>query len=346
MERRRFLTRAGQTAAGAGLAGLAGCTSIDRLTGGGGQEELALAFQAPAETTDVNTWYGAREIAPDEQGLETTVKVFEGVDLAVQSVLAGETSVARGSVTAAATVVESGKPFEFLIAPLRSTDYVLVTRPEIDSLEAIVEEDAVIGMSAPTGLDAVQVAALMFETDLIDDVNELNFQRVGYSSARRGALLQGDIDVSPQHYAQWLTMREEEPSLNVLAEFGQELDDWIQETFMAPAEVVERDRERIVPFLAAQLEANRRLYDDYENYRRLVQTYVPGGGPEEAILEQTYEFLTDIEIWPRNGGLSEASVDYMLDLSDRVGLTDERIPTGEAMNRGPLEEALAEVGRV
>jgi ABC-type nitrate/sulfonate/bicarbonate transport system substrate-binding protein len=346
MERRKFLARAGQTATGAALASLAGCSSIDRLTGGGGSQELALAFQAPAETTDINTWYGAREIAPEEQGLETTVKVFEGVDLAVQSVLAGETSIARGSVTAAATVVESGKPFEFLIAPLRSTDYVLVTRPEIDSLEAIVEEDAVIGMSAPTGLDAVQVAALMFENDVIDDVSELNFQRVGYSSARRGALLQGDIDVSPQHYAQWLSMREEDPDLNKLAEFGAQLDDWIQETFMAPAEVVERNRESVVAFFAAQLEANRRLYGDYENYRRLVQTYVPGGGPDEEILRPTYDFLTDIEIWPRNGGLTEANVDYMLDLSDRVGLTDERIPTDEVTNRGPLEDALSEVGRV
>lgn len=331
MDRRTFLARSG---AAAGIAGLAGCSSV--LDGG---SELGVAFQAPAETVDINTWYAIQEIAEERGTVKPNVEVFEGVDLAVQSVLSGDSDVARGSVTAAATLADAGKEFRFIAAPIRSTDYVLVTREGIDSLSDIVEQDAVIGMSAPTGLDAVQTAALLFEEGVIDSVDELNFQRVGYSSARQAAIKEGSIDVSPQHYAQWLSMREADPSLQRLATFGETLDQWIQETYMAPRSVIEERHDELVDLLAAQLVANDRLYGNFDRYARLVSEYVEGGGPDEELLRDNYEFLTDIEVWPPDGGLDRAKVDYMLDLSDRVGLTDSRIPTDEMMDRRPLEAA-------
>lgn len=339
--RRAFLRRAGTAVAGVGSLTLAGCST----RGVSGEttstdEPLRLAFQAPAETTDVNTWVGAREFAAD-RGLDVTVDVFEGVDLAVQSVLSGEADVARGSVTAAAAVIEAGRPFEFVVAPIRSTDYVLAAQPGIESLADVVEQDATIGMSAPTGLDAVQVAAAMLQAGAIDGVDELNYQRIGYSGARKEAMLGGDIDVSPQHYAQWLDMREQNEDLRTLLRFGETLDSWIQEVFMIPRDVVDARRADVVSFVAAQLQGSRALYDGYDRYRRAVREYVPGGGPDEATLEPTYEFLTDVGIWPRDGGLRRENVDYMLDLSSRVGLTDERIPTDDPLNRGPLEDALA-----
>jgi hypothetical protein len=339
IRRRKFLKSGAATTTAVGAAGLSGCSAL-----AGGSETLKLAYQAPAETVDINTWYAAKGIAPREYDLDPEVSVFEGVDLAVQSVLADEAHLARGSVTAAATIVDAGKDFEFVFAPVHSTDYVLVTRPEITSLEQIVEQDAVIGMSAPTGLDAVQMAALMFEKGVIDNVDELNFQRVGYSGARKSAILEGSIDVSPQHYAQWLTMKGEESDLNRLAAFGDVLDKWIQETFLVPSKTVEDRREQLVDFLAAQLLADRRLYGDYERYRGLVEEHVEGGGPSDEILQKTYQFVTDIDIWPPDGGLTQENVDYMLDLSNRVGLTDTRIPTDQVLNRGPLGDALERVG--
>jgi hypothetical protein len=63
-------------------------------------------------------------------------------------------------------------------------------------------------------------------------------------------------------------------------------------------------------------------------------------------LEPTYEFLTDIQVWPRNGGLARADVSYMLELTNQLGVTGGRVPTDEVLNRSPLEAALDEVGRV
>jgi len=348
LERRSLIKRGMGAAAAASLPGIAGCTGA--RPGGGSPDEnggkLRFAYSAPAETTDINTWYGPREIAVDDYGLETSIKTFEGVDLAVQSVLAGEADVARGSTTAAASVVDAGKPFRFIFSIQHSTDYVLVTRPGIESLEDVVADDAVIGMSAPTGLDAVQTAAAMFERGVIDSADELNFQRIGYSGARQSALLEGSIDVSPQHYSQWLQMREQNGDLNRVITFGELLDGWIQETYMAPEREIEEHYDAIVDLLAAQLTAHRNLYDDFELYERVVRKFVPGGGPDEENLRETYEFLNEIEIWPKNGDLSEGNVDYMLDIADRLDLTDERIPTDDVLDRGPLEDALAEVDRV
>ena len=339
MDRRAFLARTGVVA---GIGGLAGCSSVSGL--GGGDESLGLAFQAPAETVDVNTWYAADGVIAEHGGDALEPGVFEGVDLAVQSVLSGDNDVARGSVTAAAALADSGQEFRFVAAPIRATDYVLVAREGIDSLEAIVEQEATIGMSAPTALDAVQTAALLFEEGIIDDVDELDFQRVGTSGTRMSAIQEGSIDVSPQHFAQWRVLREEDDSLRRLATFGDRLDSWVQETYMAPASVIEERREELTEFLAAQIVANRRLYGDYERYAGLVDDHVDGGGPEASVLEASYEFLTEVGVWPEDGGLARENVDYMLDLSNRLGLTEERIPTGEILERGPLEDALDRVG--
>lgn len=331
MRSRRSFLRSGALVAAAGVAG---CTGR-----GAGDGPLRIAFQAPAETVDINTWHGVTEYTD----VETDVTVFEGVDLAVQSVLSGEADIARGSVTAAATLAETEEPFRFVAAPVRSTDYVLVTRSGIDSLEAIVEQDATIGMSAPTGLDAVQVAAVMLEAGVIDSADELNYQRVGYSGARRSAVIEGEIDVSPQHYAQWRSMREEADLNNLLA-FGDRLDSWIQETFMLPPRTLEQRPDAVQSFLEGQLRANRALYGDYELYQSVVERHVDGA-PPASVLEPTYEFVTGIDIWPRNGGLTRDRVDYMLDLTDRLGVTEERVPTDEILERGPLDDALEAVGR-
>ncbi|GGN09654.1 ABC transporter substrate-binding protein [Halarchaeum nitratireducens] len=341
MRRRAYLRTGAAVIGSTGIAGLAGCGGSG---GGGDGGTLRLAFQAPAETVDVNTWDAADRVAPAEYDLDTSIDVFEGVDLAAQSVLSGNADVARGSVTAAANLVAAGREFTFVSVPIRSTDYVLVTDGEIDSLEAIVEQDAVIGMSAPNGLDAVQTIALLSEEGVIESADELNFQRVGYSSARRAALAEGSIDVSPQHYAQWLAMREEGDGLTRLATFGDVLTSWIQETYMVPQSVIDEKRPQLVDFVAAQLLANRRLADDYERYGTLIDEYVDGGGPEERVQRRTYDFLTDVDVWPPGGGLGRDEVDYMLDLSARVGLTDERIPTDDVMDRSILDDALARVG--
>ena len=347
--RRDLLSRIG-AAGSASLALGAGC--VGRPVGGsdGGSDDgvgsLDIAFQAPAETTDVNTWLGAERFAPNDYELSTSIDVFEGIDLAVQSVLGGEADMARGSIPAAASIIAAGRPFEFVMSPVETTDYVLVTRPGIESLADIVEQDAVIGMSAPTGLDAVQVAAVMLQAGVIDSIDRLNFQRVGYSSARRTAIRNGEIDVSPQHFVQWLGMRSANPDLNRLLTFGERLDRWVQEAFMIPRETLERKRPEITAFIKGQLRANRALYDGFDRYRSIVERYVPGGGPGTDVLRPTYEFLSGIDIWPLNGGLRRSDVDFMLGLSRRLGVTDERIPTDEVFRRGPLDDALGALGRV
>lgn len=335
MDRRTFLARAGTTA---GLAGLAGCSSVPGFGSDAGS--LGVVFQAPAETVDVNTWYAADQVVTDGYGRRISPEVVAGVDTAVNTVRSGNGDLARGSLTAAATLADQNLDFRFVAAPIRQTDYVLVAREGIDSVEAIVEQDATIGMFAPTSLEAVQTAALLLEEGVIDSADELNFQQVGSSGTRMAAIREGTIDVSPQHFSQWLALQETDAKLTSLATFGKRLDSWIQETYIVPSGTIEEKRGPLVDFLAAQLVANDRLYGDFERYRGLVEQYVEGGGPSEERLRRTYEFLTDIEVWPAGGGLARENVDYMLDLSNRLGLTEERIPTDEAMARGPLEEAI------
>jgi ABC-type nitrate/sulfonate/bicarbonate transport system substrate-binding protein len=379
--RREILKKSGFAVATSSVVGLAGCSGGDGGSGDGessdgsdgsdggssdggssstpssdddmegsdssGVGSLSMSYSAPAAAGDVTTWYGPREIASQEYGLETTINVFEGIDLAIQSVLAGQTDIARGSTTAAATIIETGKPFKMIGATASNTDYVLVTSPDITSLQDIVDQDAVVGMSAPTGLDVVQLAAVMFEEGVIEDTSELNLQRIGYSSARQNAMLNGDIDVSPQHYGQWLTMREENPDLNNLFSFGDRLDNWVQEVYMAPEEAINEKPEELTALLKGLITGHRNMYNEgFSLYSEMVNKYVPGGGPPEEQLQASFEFLSEIEIWPRNGGLTEDDVDKMLSTANNVGLTEERVPTDDAMDRSLLDSALEDIGTV
>jgi ABC-type nitrate/sulfonate/bicarbonate transport system substrate-binding protein len=353
--RRELLQRTGYamalTSALGGLAGCAGGAGGGSGSGSGSDgdslETLRMAYSAPAAADDVSTWYGPRDIAPDEYSLETEIQVFEGIDLAIQSVLAGQADMARGSTTAASTIIETGKPFKMICSTAFNTDYVLVTSPEIESLQDIVDKDAVMGMSAPTGLDVVQTAAVMFNEGIIDSVDELNLQRVGFSSARQTALINGEIDVSPQHFDQWLAMKEEAPDLNMLLRFGDELDQWVQEVFMAPQDTIDNMPDELAALIKGLLVGHRNIYDQgFDLYLDLVRKYVPGGGPSEEALRTNFDYMTEINIWPPNGDLERSSVDAMLDIADKVGLTESRVATDDAMDRSILDRALEDIGTV
>jgi ABC-type nitrate/sulfonate/bicarbonate transport system substrate-binding protein len=308
-------------------------------------EELQIAHPAAPESSGVNVWLGLREIAPQDYGLSATIKSFDNTSLATQATLAGEADIARGTITRVGQLAQQDRPFSAIVCMAKSTDYVLVSQPNITSLEQIVDEDAVIGMNAPSSIDIVQTATIMKQEGLIDSVDDLNLQQIGFSSARQTAMLSGDIDVSAQHYSQWLVMQEENPDLNLLTEFGNALPEWIQEVYYAPDTAIEENPEEMAAFCKSIVAGNRAMYEmDFSEYQSLVKRYVPGGGPNEEILRESFSFLQDINFWPPNGDLRTENVQFMVDNATDLGLLEGSLSQEDVLNRDPLDQALEDMG--
>jgi hypothetical protein len=300
-----------------------------------------------AETVDSPRWE-ARSVAGEEHGLDVEFEIFENDDLMVQSLLSGSLDYAGGTVAQVASLYEQGmQNIKLVNCHSQTTDYVLVAQSDITSLEQVVEEDRSIGISSSWGATSgLQTVAAFMQEGLIESPDDLNPQRIGFSSARQAAMISGDVDVSPQHYSQWLSMREQ-GDFNLLLTFGEFLENWVQATDIAPQATIDNYHTELSTFAQAEAQVHRNLYNNgFDYYQDIVTSYVVGGGPDEENLRTTYDFLSELEIWPRNLDLTEDSVDFMLDVVDSIGLTEERVPTDEVMDRTIIESALDEVGRV
>lgn len=345
MKRRQVLRRSGTALATATGIGIAGCTGGP---GGDGTptdlEKLKIVHSSPGSPDVINAFL-AKKYAEEEYGLDNPHQGLEGADLAAQAVVAGEGDMFRASVFSTMSLIDVGQPFKFIAAASSGTNYYLVTAPHIESLEDIVEQDAVIGMGSPTGIEVIQIAAVLFQEGLIDSVDELNLQRIGYSSARMQAIMNDEIEVSANTYQQWLQIQEERPDINGLFAFGKKLNNWVQTGFSTTPTIMEDKREEVVRFLAGYLQANRALNDDFQTYVDAVRTYTPGGGPERELLKQNWEFLTDIGMWPVNGGV-DVDMNTVLDAGHQTGVVDEKIAPDTFADKSLLEEALDRVGKV
>lgn len=354
--RRAFLKKATVTIGTGTL--LAGCTGGDGGDGGDGDgttngNQLDDNFKvgsSPLDASEPHRGWGAREKAPEMyNGWSVPLISAADTQTLTQAVLSGQTMGTNGGFATAAPLMETGKPFAayYSITP-SAGDYVLVSQPEVDSLQAIVDQQASVGMSGPNALEVVMIMALMLQEDLIDSREDLNYQNVGYSSARQAAMINGDLGVSAQHYSQWLVMKEEKPELNNLGAMAELLEgDPNPNVWMTTPRMAEQYHDEWVALFSATLESARMMYDDKQLFIDAVTEYVPSSEiPDQSQLDQLYEFSVEYDLWPKNGDLTEKTQNTTIEVLNQLNVTENKLDRNEVFDRSLLEDALDNVGRV
>lgn len=308
--------------------------------------ELNLGVPAPNET-GIPTWYGLREVAK-EFNLDVTLNVLADTNILLQAMLSGQTEGSRDSMLAIMPIIDQGKPMKYLFNTQRATDYVLVGGPDFDSLDDLVNQNARLGAASDSlrSFTTLQVVVVLMQNGVIDAPEDIldYIVPVGYSSSRMTALINGNIDVSPQHWSQWLQIKEDHPDMNLLSVFGEEIDVWPQIGYYSSPTILEEKREEWVRALMAVSTATQRINEDYQLYRRKVRKYTPGGGPENEALRASWEFFRDINYHPADGAMSKDTAQFLVDLAKRVDIVSDELTVDEVIDTSIVEEALDRLG--
>lgn len=336
--RREFIKYAGATSA-TGL--IAGCTGGNGDGGGGSGSNKPLKFgMVPAESTDSPQVHLVTKYMSEQFDAKGSIQFMENNSLIIQSLSAGQIDVGEGGIGGSATLIDSGKDIEMFFTHQTATDYVLVGTDQVSSLEQAA--NAKIGIGSTTGLETLQTAGILTQKGIIDGIDDLSLQQIGFSSARLQAMLKDNppIQVTALHYNQWLQLREAKPNFNLLSNLGKELDPWVQVAWFGFADVLKQRQDDLASLVAAEIMLHKELYNSFDFYKGIVRQYVPGGGPPTKELKTTYNYLKESHVWPTTLDVwNKDAMNRMLKLMQTIGITENRVKAEKAMNTAIAEAA-------
>lgn len=305
-------------------------------------ESPRIAFTSEVQPSYVNTRFGPIEYG-SEFGLEISkddFHVFDSHSTATQTALSGRAEIVGGSFASHLLVREQGTDFKSFCPFINLDDYMFVGRNGVDSVDDWFKPNTTVGVDSPGGAAAMAVNAMLEANDASGLVNDIPNTKILQSSGlRTSAFVSGEVDATIIHLLQFNQAKEQVPDATVISKMYEDLPFYIKESFAAPTDWLQQNKETAASFCASIIKANRKLTESFETYQKAVQTHVAEPPPEEE-LRTVFELFQEHKFWPKDGGLEPEAVKYMIDLAVKSGVLEERLPAEEIVARDVLQRAV------
>jgi NitT/TauT family transport system substrate-binding protein len=164
------------------------------------------------------------------------------------------------------------------------------------------------------------------------------------SGNRLAALLAGEVEATPLELSDAIVL-EEEPGggYTLLASFATDLPNLRPNWAVANRDYAEQNPEAVEAFLKAVIEEFRKS-NDATYLKEIINEH----GPELAELpafDTAVERYIELGIYDRNYGAELSMFEYTIGFYEDAGAITPGLTTDQVVNLGPLEAALADVGR-
>jgi ABC-type nitrate/sulfonate/bicarbonate transport system substrate-binding protein len=165
----------------------------------------------------------------------------------------------------------------------------------------------------------------------------------GTNAGNLPALLNDQLDGFAAHTESIVLAAKDNPDIHPLLSFGELMPDYVYNAYGASDEFIANNRELLVDFVAAMIEANRAIYTEKDKIIPLMVKHTEF--PEFAVLA-SWEFQTGDCTWSVNSGIDKARTEWTIDNSVKNGDLEEATkPTFEqVVDPSIAEEALKKVG--
>lgn len=326
--------------------------TTDTTAGNSGQEEAAgseggelesnrirVAFASEPDFTQVSNFEWLDQLR-EQDGLEVEELFFESSQDAFRALVAGEADVAVGTILSAISLVqEAGESVKVIAADLKATDYLLISTPDIESLEDLKGKK--VGISTPGDVsDTLTRVVLKREGVNPDDVQ---FLQIGGTSARMSGLLENQISAGAAHAAEGLTAVEQ--GLKNLFVYGEAVPDYLQHGVIVKDEFLSDNPNLTQLMVDRFIDSVRWAAENKEEYIALSQEKVEG--PSDAARDEAYDIFLNIDMFAVNGGMDDAILENTVKIEQEVGtLGDDVPPTEEWADATFVERYLEENGEL
>jgi ABC-type nitrate/sulfonate/bicarbonate transport system substrate-binding protein len=334
----------------AGAFTLAGCASAvaEPVTPSSG-ESLRIVLGSQPQASQIPLVYGVDHYGADfglAISVERNVAKFDSHTSAVQTSLAGNAPVLATSVSAILDAREQGEDIKMFCPYVSMDDFVLAGANGVNNANQLFEPSTRVGIDSPGGAGAIVLNALLSGLGEQRDVDEIpNPVIIESSSARTAAWAAGELDATVIHDTQYDSAQATANQPVLIGTLYDNAPKFIKVAQAAKADWLQQNRELAARYCATTLRAMKALKSDYALFRTAVNEYIDPT-PSEESLRELFALIQKYPFWTDEGGLTEDSVKFMIDIANESGVLSRPMNAADVVDRETLSRAveLANIG--
>lgn len=319
--------------------GTAAAESPEPITG----ESLRIVLGSQPQASQIPLVYGVDHYGRDF-GLDTNVAQnvakFDSHTDAVQTLLDGRAQVMATSFSAILDAREQGEDVKMFCPYVSMDDFVLAGANGVNTAGQLFEPSTRVGIDSPGGAGAIVLNALLSGIGEPRDIEDLPNQRIiESSSARTAAWAAGELDATVIHDTQYDGAEAAVNRPVLIATLYENAPGFIKVAQAARADWLAQNRELAARYCATTLRAMRALKGDFALFRSAVDEYADSP-PSEESLRELFALIQRYPFWTDEGGLTEDSVTFMIDIATESGVLTGPLNAADVVDRETLNRAV------
>ncbi len=274
----------------------------------------------------------------DEVGLNVEIKSFEGGVGALRGGISGGLDIVGTSSDPLFAAIQQGAPVKAIGTYAPKLSVVMMARPDIKTPQDL--KGRKLGIQEVGGFNDV-MSRLVLQSAGISP-NDVQFVTVATAN-RVSSMVQGQTEATVLHADQYYAALAADPNFNVMARLWEVVPDWWYSAFVASDDVIKNKREALVRFMTAVVKAQRFMYTNPEETKRIAVEETKRK-PDE--IEKAYADLVRGGIWSVNDGMPRNMVEYTVRKEIEVGIVrPDNPPTYEQIvDKSIIDEAVRRNG--
>lgn len=306
-------------------------------------ESLRIAVGSQPQASQIPLIYGVGHYGSDfglAISVEQSVTEFDSHTTAVQAFLDGNAQVMATSFSAILDAREQGEDVKMFCPYVSMDDFVLAGANGVNNAGQLFEPSTRVGIDSPGGAGAIVLNALLSGVGEPRDVDEIpNQQIIESSSARTAEWAAGGLDATVIHDTQYDGAQ---ASVNQPVEIATLYDNapgFIKVAQAARADWLDQNRELAARYCATTLRAMKTLKSDFGLFQAAVDECV-AEPPSAESLRELFALIERYPFWTDDGGLSDDSVKFMIDIASESGVLTQPMSAADVVDRETLSRAV------
>jgi len=323
---------------------LTGCTTSPAPPDATATGELVgIALYAEPQASVVPLHYGIDNYSSDFDlsiTVDQNVTTFDSNTNFVDTARAENAQVMATSVSAILDARESGENLKIFCPYVSMDDFVLAGANGVNTIDQLFQPTTRVGIDNPRGAGAIVLNALLSGVGETRDIPEIpNPQVIESSADRTTEWAAGGLDATVIHEAQYDEAAAQVDRPVRIATLYENAPEFVKAAQAADADWLEDNRDLAASYCATTLRAMTALKGDFTLFEAAVNEYVETP-PAPAGMQDLFALIQKYPFWPADGGLSEDSIQYMIDLTNESGLLATPLTAADVVDRATLDRAV------
>src|SRR5437764_4776956 len=247
-----------------------------------------------------------------EVGLDVEIKSFEGGVGALRGGISGGLDVVATSSDPLFAAIQQGAPVKAIGTYAPKLSVVMTAAPDIKTPRDL--KGRKVGIQEVGGFNEVMARLLLQTVGLTpQDVQYITVSTAG----RVPAMVNGQTDATTLHIDQYYAALDANPSFVNLANMWEVAPDWWYSAFVATEDNIKNKREALVRFMTAVIKAQRFMYTNPEETKRIA---VEETKRKPSEVDRAYADLVKGGVWSVNDGMPRAMIEATIGKEADVGI--------------------------